>query len=169
MQVVSFKLTGFLAQLLIHQPSNIFGSFRRVVQRHRPAKITQAKSSHRNKVVLLQTNHVSNLDVPPLWLLKPEAERPDQSLYMHVGITFSLYTSTRKFLKNAVCIFYKLKWIENELWPAVQQHLTLPVVDLLVHPVTSLEERKIKGVGANFFCIKNEKACVKNLTGIKFT
>lgn len=32
------------------------------------------KSSYRNKIVFLEANHISNLDVPPFRLLKPEAD-----------------------------------------------------------------------------------------------
>lgn len=98
----------------------------------------QLYSSYRNKVVLLQTNHISNFDVPPLWLLKPEAAGLDQCLCC---CHFFL-----KFLK--LYLLYKLKGNRKLtlLQPAIQQHFTLSVVDLLVHPVTSLEESENKGV-----------------------
>lgn len=57
----------------------------------------------------------------------------NQSVFAHVPY---VDTSNRNSLTPA--FFYRVD--ENPLWPAIQQDFTLPVVDLFVHPVASLEE-----------------------------
>lgn len=81
--------------------------------------------SYRDEVILLQTNHISNLDVSPLWLLKPGSR---QRQPVKVG----LCKHSTELWRPSVLLKKTL------IWPAVQQHFRFPVVDLLVHPMASL-------------------------------
>lgn len=101
----------------------------------------QIKSPYRNKVVFLQANHISNLDVHPFWFLKSEAKKNIQFLHRHQWLA--------KFHDCYPAVYIKAYRNITLFRPAIQQNLTLPVVDFLVHSVPCLNwgEKNVNSPG----------------------